>query len=68
MKACKRCKHSVYTKQLDGTEIYFCAILPPKDVIVEGTLQWIRPPMRGDGWCGQFKLGLLRLIFGHGSA
>lgn len=67
MRACKRCRFAVPAK--DGEAVYYsCALLPPRGEVIEGKLQWIRPPMAPDGWCGQFKASLKRLIWGHGAA
>lgn len=60
MRACKRCKWAIPEK--DGNvPFYICALFPPN---ADGR----RPAMTPIGWCGQFKLSLKRLIWGHGSA
>jgi hypothetical protein len=68
MRACKRCRYAVPMKDGDGKEFYSCALLPPRGEVFDGKLNWIRPPMSPHGWCGQFKLSLKRLIWGHGAA
>lgn len=68
MRSCKRCRFAVPTKDDAGQQFYFCALMPPKGEVVGDAVHWIRPPMAPLGWCGQFRLSLKRLIWGHGAA
>lgn len=67
MRACKRCRYAVPAKDGDAP-YYICAILPPKIEVVDGKQVQLRPNMAPIGWCGQFRLSLKRLIWGHGAA
>lgn len=61
---CGRCRHGI--KAYDGgsdANYTVCALMPP--TTNDGGKTWNRPPMAMLGWCGQFKLGWLRL-FGYG--
>lgn len=61
MRVCGRCRYGV--DEIDGTTPYtVCALLPPKDIMLEGKVAWIRPPMAMRGWCGQFRFGWLRAL------
>lgn len=60
---CGRCRHGISAR--DGeTQYTVCALLPPQPVYSD-RLTWVRPTMAMLGWCGQFKLGWLRM-FGYG--
>lgn len=67
MRACKRCRYAVPAKDGD-TPYVICALLPPKIEVIDGKQVQLRPNMTPVGWCGQFKLSLKRLIWGHGAA
>lgn len=58
MKACKRCRYAIPDRDPDGVQFFICALFPPSP-------QGGRPAMKPIGWCGQFKLSLKRLIWGH---
>lgn len=71
MRACKRCRYGVpaIDKQPTGdVPFVICALLPPKLEVIEGKQVQLRPNMTPQGWCGQFRLSFMRLIWGHGAA
>jgi hypothetical protein len=59
MTSCKRCRYGIPDREPDGTPYIVCALMPPH--------RGERPLMKPTGWCGQFKLSLKRLFFGHGA-
>lgn len=60
MRACKRCRYALPEKMPNDEVAYSCCFFPPSP-------QGARPLMKAAGWCGQFKLSLRRLLFGHGA-
>lgn len=71
MRACKNCKDGIVALDPDRQPYIVCALIPPEPVVVPGPegmmVQWVRPSMRLEGWCGQFSRSWRRLIFGHGA-
>lgn len=73
---CGRCRHGMTA--MDGETPYtVCALLPPAPIelnvphsgapsVTLRQMTWQRPTMVNVGWCGQFKIGWLRL-FGYGA-
>lgn len=68
IRACKRCRFGIPAVEAleteDGTtrvDYVICALMPPN----QGKAPE-RPTMRPVGWCGQFRLSLLRLV-GYGA-
>jgi hypothetical protein len=68
IRACKRCRFGIPAVEALETnegvtrvEYVVCALMPPTPGRVPD-----RPAMRQFGWCGQFRLSLLRL-FGYGA-
>jgi hypothetical protein len=59
MRACKRCAYGIPDVDQEGRAYVICALMPPH--------KGERPMMKLTGWCGQFKLSLRRLFFGHGA-
>ncbi len=62
MKACKNCRYGGRSGAIDGVDVYFCRFWPPKSEIVKDEIMWVQPPMRPEGWCGQFKLAFFRWL------
>jgi len=70
MKRCDRCQHGIDDTDPAGTAFVLCALIPPAPVpvskVVENQLvteiQWLRPAMKREAWCGQFKLSWTKLF------
>ena len=54
MKACQNCRFADEGSD-NGIRFYFCRWLPPR---ADGTV----PTMKPSGYCGQFKLAVLRWL------
>ncbi len=68
MKKCRNCRHGIAAQDDEMTPPYVvCALIPPTPVaIVEGgkmAIRWLRPSMVLNGFCGQFKLSVTKLLF-----
>lgn len=62
MKNCPTCRHSEFGGQIEGKGVYNCRLIPPKALAVDGKVLWMVPPMTAAGWCGQFKLSVMKCL------
>lgn len=62
MRACKNCRFGERATDSAGATFYFCRLIPPQPVMVGADVQWVQPPMKPVGWCGQFKLAFWRWL------
>jgi hypothetical protein len=64
MKRCEFCRHALNDIGPDGVT---CTLIPPTPVaIVENgkmAIRWLRPSMTLHGWCGQFRLSVMKFLF-----
>ena len=64
MRACKNCRYGDRADD-NGATFYWCRLLPPRPQVMEGgKIEAAVPPMKPDGWCGQFRLSFWRWVFG----
>ncbi len=70
IRRCEFCRHALGARDPDGNRYAVCTLIPPTPLVtvVEGKamLQWHRPSMALKGWCGQFKLAVLKLFLDDG--
>lgn len=64
IRACARCRYGIKQTDPNGMAFISCGLLPPRAIEVGGQIAWTRPMMKLEGWCGQFRLSLLRLFNG----
>lgn len=70
MKRCEFCQHGLHETDSEGGQFVTCTLIPPQAVaIVEGgkmKIVWPRVAMSPNGWCGQFKLAVMKYLFRRG--
>jgi hypothetical protein len=57
----KRCKNCRFSDQI-APDVFICCWRPPQLEATPEGQQWIRPPMRPMGWCGQFRLAFFKWL------
>jgi hypothetical protein len=66
-KRCQFCRHALLATDYQGDSYVQCRLIPPRPVaIVEGgkmAIRWLRPEMPLAGYCGQFRLSVLKFLF-----
>jgi hypothetical protein len=69
MKRCDLCRHGINGTDPGGGRYVECALFPPAPVAVASGdgVSWLRPLMVVGGWCGQFKMSWLKLLFRYGA-
>jgi hypothetical protein len=77
IKRCETCRHAIpaYDGPTDKPYVV-CSLIPPAPIVTArldpetklpvAVVQWTRPSMALEGWCGQHRLSLRRL-FGYGT-
>lgn len=73
MRRCETCTHGIVEGQGDDRRVT-CTLIPPTPLMSVRTedngpipyVEWTRPVMKPNGWCGQHRRNWLRL-FGYGA-
>jgi len=70
MRACQNCKWGDRATDATGAAFYWCRLIPPQPVVMSGRdgqeVNHVVPPMKANGWCGQFKLAFFRWLGNFG--
>ena len=74
IRRCETCRHGIARQDRADVPFVECALIPPQPVAsarqtdngMIAVVDWVRPSMVLEGWCGQHLLSLRRLIFGNG--
>lgn len=70
MKRCEFCRHGLHEVDGAGGKYVTCTLIPPQAVVTveDGAARiiWPRVAMSPQGWCGQFKLSVMKFLFRRG--
>lgn len=71
MKSCEFCRHGIHEVDGAGAKYVTCTLIPPQAIaIVENgkmAIRWPRPAMTPQGFCGQFRLNVMKFLFRRGA-